>query len=149
VVNLKEYVAPCARVPLVKALLRSVAVCGAESLFVHCTVPPAFTVTDAGEKAKPAMLTLASAAGALGSVGFVGGGVLLLSDFEQAAIPTTTTAIINDIPKMYFFMLKWFKCLLGLRRLWCYGCFTLNKFLSYIISINSFQTLQKAILTKL
>jgi hypothetical protein len=35
-----------------------------------------------------------------------GWGVLVLSDFEQAAIPTTTTAIINDIPKMYFFILN-------------------------------------------
>jgi hypothetical protein len=95
-------------VPLLKALLRSVAVCGALSAFVHCTVPPAFTVTDAGEKAKSFILTVASGFGAPGFVGsgFVGVGVLLLSDFEQAATAITTIAIINDIPKMYFFMLN-------------------------------------------
>jgi hypothetical protein len=130
VANLKENCPPCDSVPLLKALLRSVAVCGALSAFVHCTVPPAFTVTDAGEKAKPVMLTVASGLGAVGSVGFVGVGVgvLLLSDFEQAATAITTIAIINDIPKMYFFMLKWFKCLLGLRRHLHDGCFAPNKF---------------------
>jgi hypothetical protein len=51
------------RLPLSKLPLISVAVCGVESLFVQVTVPPNFTCTTAGEKAKFSILTEAAATG--------------------------------------------------------------------------------------
>ena len=94
------------------------------------------------------MLTVASGFGAVGS-GFVGVGVLSLPDFEQAATATTIIAIINEIPKMYFFMLNGLNVYRDYGGICAMVALPQINFNIYDIRINALCELQRAIPTKL